>query len=99
MYGDTIDKENDWNTPQKSPAYIPLQASYDTHYIYVSSQTSVFGKYMVVDGNDEKALEGGFNTNSNVEQKIDISSLPEGDYTLQVTIGEQTLEGDFHVGE
>ena len=84
---------------QKSPAYIPIQASYDTHYIYVSSQTGVFGKYTVVDGNEEKAMEGEFSTTSGIEQKINISSLPEGDYTLQVTIGEQTLEGDFHVGK
>ena len=99
QYGDVVDKENDWNTPRKSPAYIPIQASYDTHYIYVSSQASISGKYVVVDSNDGKALEGVFATTPGEERKININSLSEGDYKLEVTLGELTLEGDFHVGE
>lgn len=95
------DIDPDKQTPivQKSPAYIPLQASYDTHYIYVSSQASISGKYVVENSSGEKALEGVFTTTPVEEQKINISSLPEGEYKLKVTLGELTLEGDFNVGE
>lgn len=97
QYGDVVDKENDWNCPRKSPTYIPIQATYDTHYIYVSSQASISGKYEVSDGDDVKALEGTFAITPGEEGKINISSLPEGEYKLKVTLGGLTLEGDFHV--
>ena len=92
-----IDPDEGCPILQKSPIHIPLQASYDTHYIYVSSQASISGKYVVANSNEGMALEGIFTATPGEEQKINISSLPEGEYKLKVMFGELTLEGDFNV--
>ena len=92
---DKIDKSGVFGKPQKSSAYIPFQTSYDTHYIYVSSRTSIFGTYKIKDNGEEALAEGVFTVTPGNRQTINITTLPEGEYTLEMTIGEETLEGNF----
>ena len=99
-----IDKNNERNNPRKSSAYIPLQASYDENYIYVASRISItdahiISTYSLKNDNGEKVSEGVLSVASGEEQKISISSLPDGEYKLEVTLGEQTYEGNFGIGE
>lgn len=90
-----IDPKDSQIPHQRTPALIPIHASYDTHYVYVSSMTCVCGTYKIIDASETKVSEGIVSTSSSIEQKIKISSIPEGEYKLQLVVGEQTYEGSF----
>lgn len=90
-----IDPDKSYLPHQRTPAYIPIQASYDTYYIYVSSKMSISGTYKIIDASETKVSEGIVSTTSTTEQKINISSLSEGEYKLQLLVGDQTYEGTF----
>lgn len=92
-----VDPRDYCNRHHRSPAYIPFQTSYDTHYIYVSSRTSIFGTYKIKDNGEEALAEGVLTVTPGNRQTINISTLPEGEYTLEMTIGEQTFEGSFYI--
>lgn len=99
-----IDKNKDRKNPRKNSAYIPFQALYDKNYIYVVSRISIseahiISTYGLKNDNGEKVSEGVLSVASGSEQKISISSLPDGEYKLEVTLGEQTYEGNFGIGE
>lgn len=94
-----IDPNTEKPILRKSPIYIPIEATFDMEYLYIKSLENISCTYRIINANNLKSVEGILSIVQNCEKRIDITSLPEGEYKIEFAVGEYIFEGHFYKEE